>query len=248
MRHFPGARKFLYLIFIAAMAFNRSSNANSGNDSIVIENFENYSAKNNFLNVWLLRDDNKNEASNDYKIISEENNNFLSAKSNGTSIQIAKKINWDIKSYPVLSWKWRANKLPDEANENAKGKNDSGASIYILFQRSNIPFLSWKYQPVNVIKYVWSTKLPAGDIVRKQKTKAGKIIYEGHFFVIESGNENLGKWITEKRNVLEDYKKVFKESPKNDPYLFAILSDSNDTKSSAAADYDDIIIEKVSDK
>ncbi|MFH0975345.1 MAG: DUF3047 domain-containing protein [Spirochaetota bacterium] len=212
---------------------------------IIFENFEKYSDKDDIFNTWLLRSDNKKEASSVYKITEENKNKFLNAVSKGNSVQIAKKITWDIKSYPVLSWKWRMKSLPENANEEARGKNDSGASIYILFQRSRIPFLSWEYQPVNVIKYVWSTTLPQGKIVRKEKTKLGSVIYEGYFFVIESGLGNAGKWMNEERNVLNDYRKVFKEDPKYDPYLIAILSDSNDTKSTAIADYDEIIIKNA---
>jgi hypothetical protein len=214
------------------------------NMSIVLEDFEKYSDKDDIFNTWLLRDDNKKEASGTYKIIIENGNKFLNVISSGNSIQIAKKIKWDIRAYPVLSWKWRAVILPNEANEDARGKNDSGASVYVIFQRSRIPFLSWEYQPINVIKYVWSTTLPIDKVVYKEKRKLGNTIYEGYFFVIETGMENSGKWITEERNVLNDYKKVFGESPKYDPYLVAILSDSNDTKSSAKADYDDIVIKK----
>ncbi len=211
---------------------------------IILEDFEKYSNEDDFFNTWLIRDYDKKEASGVYNVLSENNNKFLSARSSGNSIQIAKKVKWNIKSFPMLSWKWRASVLPKEANEDARGKNDSGASIYVIFQRSRLPFLSWEYQPINVIKYVWSTTLPAGKIVYKEKSKLGGKIYEGYFFVIETGAENTGKWIVEERNVLDDYRKVFGESPKYDPYLIAILSDSNDTKSSAFADYDEIIIKK----
>ncbi len=250
MKNFPKIIKFISLTFILFLILYCLRNAESDNGaegdngSIILENFEGYSNTNNIFNTWLLRNDNPNEASVIYKINTEDGNKFLNAKSTGTSIQIAKKIKWDIKSFPVLSWRWRTIEIPKDANEDAKGRNDSGAAIYVIFQRSTIPFLSWKYQPINVIKYVWSTNLPVGKIVHKDRKTAGKIIYEGNFIVIESDTANLGKWITEERNVLEDYKKVFKESPKKDPYLIAILSDSNDTKSSAIADYDDIIIKK----
>ena len=138
--------------------------------------------------------------------------------------------------------------LPDGANEEARGKNDSGLAIYVIFQRSRIPFLSWKYQPINVIKYVWSTTLPVGKVVRKDKTRLGSIIYEGYFIVLQSGTGNIGKWIMEERNVLDDYRKVFGEDPEYNPYLIAVLSDSNDTKSKAVADYDEIIIKKLPEK
>ena len=58
----------------------------------------------------------------------------------------------------------------------------------------------------------------------------------------------MGKWIAEERNVLNDYKKVFGKSPKDDPILIAILSDSNDTRSIAVAEYDDIVIRRNNEK
>jgi hypothetical protein len=39
--------------------------------------------------------------------------------------------------------------------------------------------------------------------------------------VIRSGSEDLGKWLTERRNVAEDYTKIFGESP-DDPKATSI--------------------------
>ena len=160
----------------------------------------------------------------------------------------SRKKYWDLKIHPFLSWKWRVTELPEGANEEAGGKNDSPAAIYVVFPRKQIPFISWKYQPINVIKYVWSSTLPVGKIVKKQKDKLDTTIYEGRFVVLRSGKDDMGKWISEKRNVLDDYKKLFGAYPKYNPILVAILTDSNDTKSRAAADYDDIVKEKISDE
>ena len=243
--------KIINVFFISVIVFcisYFSADCTADNSSIVVEDFEKYSEGDNIFTSWLLRDDDKKNASGVYKVILENNNKFLSAKSSGNSIQIAKQVKWDIKKFPVLSWKWRAKVLPNAASEETRGKNDSGASVYVIFQKSHIPFLSWQYQPINVIKYVWSTGLPVGRVVYKEKTKLGKKIYEGYFYVVESGMENAGKWISEERNVLDDYKKVFGENPRYDPYLIAILTDSNDTKSSALADYDDIVVRRESDK
>lgn len=248
MKHTSKIIIFCSSVFFVLVFYYLSQECVTENMSIVLEDFEKYSDNENVFNTWLLRGDNKKAASGTYKVTNENGNKFLSAESAGSSIQIAKKVKWDIKSMPVISWRWRATILPENANEKAKGKNDSGASIYVIFQRSRIPFLSWEFQPINVIKYVWSTTLPVDEVVYKEKSRLGNTIYEGYFFVIESGERNAGKWITEERNVLNDYKKVFGGNPKYDPYLIAILSDSNDTKSKAAADYDDIIIKKGDDK
>ncbi len=232
----------VFILFILLLGMQDVVKSNSHN-SILIDDFEKY--QNNLFNTWLLRTSSIEEAAKIYTIKTDKNkNSFLSAKSLGTSIQIAKKVNWDLRSYPFLTWKWRAIQLPTGANEAARGRNDSGAAIYVIFQRAKIPFLSWKYQPINVIKYVWSTTLPKGTVVNKDKTKLGSTIYEGRFLVLQSGKESLKKWITEKRNVLLDYKRLFGGTPEYNPYLIAILTDSNDTRSIAIADYDDIIIQK----
>ncbi len=211
---------------------------------IIIDSFERYN--NNFFRIWLLRNDTVENAEKIYKIRSENENKYLHAETAGGSIQIAKNVSWDIRTYPILSWKWRVLELPEKADEEAKGKNDSAAAIYVVFQRKQIPILSWKYQPVNVIKYVWSTSLPVGRVVKKKKEKLETAIYEGRFVVLRSGKEDTGRWISERRNVLEDYIKMFGENPRYNPILIAILTDSNDTKSRASADYDDIIKEMIS--
>ena len=56
--------------------------------------------------------------------------------------------------------------------------------------------------------------------------------------VLRSGApEKKGEWVEERVNVLDDYKKYFdaKETPK--PAGIAVLTDSDDTNSSAEGDY-----------
>jgi hypothetical protein len=210
----------------------------------ILEDFESYKNPDKVFSEWLLRDDNEKAAAKIYVIKEEEKNKYLNADSKNDSIQIAKKISWDIKTYPVLQWKWRVNTLPENGNEDINSKNDSAAAVYVIFQRKNMPFLSWKYQPINVIKYVWSATLPEKQIVRKKKEKIGSTIYEGRFIVLKTGTSQIGSWITEERNVLNDYLDQFGHTPEYNPLLIAILTDSNNTQTTANADYDDFIIGK----
>ena len=55
--------------------------------------------------------------------------------------------------------------------------------------------------------------------------------------VIRTGTDEKGKWITEERNVLEDYKKLFGREPPN-PVAFGFLIDGDDTKGKSWGDYD----------
>ncbi len=196
------------------------------------------------LSSWNIRDATRREAYRTYSIKQEGNNRFLRATSYRSSIQIAKRVNWHLSSFPVLSWQWRVHRVPRGANEQKRGRNDSAAAVYVVFLRTEIPYVSWRYQPINFIKYVWSTSLPTMRVINKIKKKIGATLYEGRFIVLQSGKEKIGQWITERRNVIRDYRMAFGKTPEKNPVLVAILTDSNDTKSSAIADYDTIVIKE----
>jgi hypothetical protein len=55
--------------------------------------------------------------------------------------------------------------------------------------------------------------------------------------VIRSGTSPKGEWTEERVNVLEDYKKYFNESEVPKTAGIAVLTDSDDTRSTAQGDY-----------
>lgn len=59
-------------------------------------------------------------------------------------------------------------------------------------------------------------------------------------FVVQDGDEKLKQWITERRNVYEDYKKAFGEEPTMISGA-AIMTDTDNTRESAVAWYGDIV-------
>jgi hypothetical protein len=67
-----------------------------------------------------------------------------------------------------------------------------------------------------------------------------------HMIVIESGSAKLNTWITEERNVYEDYKRAFGEEP---PMIsgIAIMTDTDNTGESAEAYYGDIVLKRRTD-
>jgi hypothetical protein len=58
--------------------------------------------------------------------------------------------------------------------------------------------------------------------------KTGMVTY----IVVRSGDADLGKWLTERRNVRDDFKKIYGEEPDN-PGVVSVSIDSNDTGSYA---------------
>ncbi len=110
--------------------------------------------------------------------------------------------------------------LPTGGNACQKSTDDEAAQVYVAWLRSPEAVRS------RIIGYVWDSTAPAGTICKSQKTSTVTYI------VLRSGSDELGKWITERRNVVEDFRKIYGEAPDN----FTALSlgiDSDDTRSSA---------------
>jgi Protein of unknown function (DUF3047) len=77
-----------------------------------------------------------------------------------------------------------------------------------------------------IIGYIWDSTAPVGTICKSQKT--GTVTY----IFLRSGGGELGKWITERRNVVEDFRKIYGGVPDN-PTALSLSIDSDDTASSA---------------
>ena len=58
-------------------------------------------------------------------------------------------------------------------------------------------------------------------------------------FVVESGTEKLNQWITEERDITEDYQVAFGE-PQTAITSIAVMTDTDNTGGSATAWYGDI--------
>jgi len=237
-------RKFtLIIIFLFAIISSgiiQPQMLQSGSECIMLEDFQKYG--DNPFSEWSAKE-NISYAYPIYKINQENGNKFLHASTinYNKSIQLGKSnIQWDLYSYPYISWDWRVGILPNGGNEYPGHANDSAAGIYVVFQTKSIPYAKWQYQPANWIKYVWSTTLPVGTVITKKVSKMGMDLYEGRYIVVASGYNNLGKWITYKRNVVEDYQNTFGVKPVYKAIVIGILTDSNKTKSRAVADYDNI--------
>jgi len=65
-----------------------------------------------------------------------------------------------------------------------------------------------------------------------------------HYIVVRSGSADLGKWITEKRNVLEDYKKIYGESPSEAAGVITLSINSQNTGSRAESLFGKILFRK----
>ncbi|MFH1261939.1 MAG: DUF3047 domain-containing protein [Pseudomonadota bacterium] len=159
-----------------------------------------------------------------YRIEEENGTKFLHAEDHGQSVQLFRKKGWPIKKELFLTWSWRAHRFPAGADERVPGKNDSVAGIYVIWPR-------WWFVP-QILKYVWSESAPAGTVIRRSKWYS--------ILVVRSGGSPTGTWVKESRDVAADFKDSFGRPPP-DPVAVGFLTDANDTKGVAEADYGEVV-------
>jgi hypothetical protein len=158
----------------------------------------------------------------DFTIVENEGHKVLRLRSDGDSSNISKQIKGEVtlRDTPVLEWVWKVVVLPKGADLRRKETDDQAAQIYVTWPRFPEAVRS------RIIGYVWDTTAPAGLTVSSQKT--GTVTY----VVVRSGAAELGQWLTERRNVREDFKRIHGEEPEG-PSVVSIGIDSDDVKGSA---------------
>lgn len=202
--------------------------------SVVIDDFET-APIGGFPPGWKAWRGDTDEAKRVYRIQEENGNRYLAAEDDGASIIIRKELrSWNPREYPILSWRWRARKLPKGGDERIGEKNDSAVAVYVVLDQNffHIP---------KTLKYVWSTTLPAGT----EHRRGG--IGRPHVIVLQSGPETLRQWVTESVNVYEDFIRVFGKEPPDKAVGIGVLTDGNATKSPSAGDYDRFVVHRHRD-
>jgi DUF3047 family protein len=187
-------------------------------ECVTVENFSK-GKLGEFPPDWKPRKDAGREV---YSIQELDGLRFLRAVAKSLGIQAAKPYEWDPKAYPTLAWSWRPVEFPAGSDERQSKTNDSAVSVYAVF-----PHSAWS---VKTLKYIWSAVVPVGA---RLSSSAGLT----QVLVLRSGTEKKGVWTEERVNVFENYQKFFAETETPKASGIAVLTDSDDTKSTAQGDY-----------
>ena len=211
----------LSVVGVAGLAFAQAAPPAAPADCLVLEDFSK-SKVGAFPEGWQVR---KDDGKSVYTVQQEGGKRFLRAVAKGLGIQAARETpDWNLDTHPVLAWSWRAREFPKGADERESGTNDSALAVYM-----GVPYS--KVRGPKTVKYIWSEKVPNGTLL---ESNGGLTQVR----VIQSGPAKNG-WVEERVNVLKDWKTAFKESETPKAAGIAVLTDSDDTKSSAAGDYAD---------
>ncbi len=162
----------------------------------------------------------------DYRVVREETGSVLRAESNAAASALMLKQKINLKELPILSWRWKVEKILGKGDARSKAGDDYAARIYVIFPH-------WFFPKTRAINYIWANKLPTGAVVPNSFTSRAIMI------AVQSGEEHAGKWMAESRNVRDDYRAIFGEEPPLAGAI-AVMTDTDNTGGSAVAWYDDI--------
>jgi hypothetical protein len=169
--------------------------------SLVLEDFQVKEAD-GFPSNWEHESQRSESKGRDaYKVQTENGVNFLAAKDAGQRIK-KKKIDWDPKALPVLTWRWRLQKSTTDT--------EPIAAIYASLD------IDLMFIPV-FTKYVWSATKPEGTL-----TEGG--MFSGSEIVVQSGTKEVGQWFEERVNVYEDFKRIHQHEPAAKAWGISIIA------------------------
>ncbi len=163
-----------------------------------------------------------------YTLVTDNGRTVLKAHSRNAASGLIKKVDLKPEEYPLLRWSWKIEHTLKGEDVKKKKGDDFAARVYVVFPRT----FFWR---MRAITYVWAAKLPKDSVVPSPYTANSIIV------AVESGDEKVGQWVSEERNILEDYRKFFGEDPPRIGAV-AVMTDTDDTQEEATAYYGDIFL------
>lgn len=183
----------------------------------------------------------------DYMLVEEDIGTVIQAVSNKAASGLIYRKRIDPNRFPILKWRWKVDHVLLKGDLREKQGDDYAARIYVAFafepdkatwmerlRHKSASLFAKEQLPGTALNYIWANKkVPIGTIAANSYVKETKMI------VTQSGPDRCKQWITEKRNLVEDYRQAFDRNP---PEIIAIalMTDTDNTEEKAIAYYGDI--------
>jgi len=182
----------------------------------------------------------------EYALVESNPSVVLEARADGSASGFYRRIRIDPARHQVIEWRWRILQPLAHADPRDPSHEDSPARLVICFhgdvkrldigERNTLRFykaLTGELLPYAMLMYTWSSDAPVGTVAASVHTNKIQMI------VVENGASKTGEWREFRRNVLEDYRRVFGEEP-SDIVAVGVLTDADHTPAKARTQYGDI--------
>jgi hypothetical protein len=176
-----------------------------------------------------------------YTIEDQGRERVLRAESRASASAIVYRTPFNVYEYPRLRWKWKVENVYEKGNARTKEGDDYPLRVYVLFEYdpAKAGFLEKaKHElgkrlfdedlPLSTLVYIWANREDEKGIITNAYASDARMI------VLQKGKKNLGRWIVEERNILDDYRRAFGTDPPAMATL-GIMNDSDNTKEASVS-------------
>ena len=146
----------------------------------------------------------------------------------------------------TLQFTWQVPALIEGADMGLRHADDSPVRVVLAFEGNRRHFsasnallnelslaLTGEEMPYATLMYVWCNHRPVGSVIANPRTDRIQKI------VVESGTDQLKRWLAYERDVRADFQRAFGEAP-GALVAIGLMTDSDNTQSSTRAWYGDI--------
>ncbi len=197
-----------------------------GNEMITVGDFAQGQNARGVPTGWQLKE--KSGAAT-LALVKDEGRHALQLRSTNSSFALQRPLKTDLSEYPILTWDWKVTKLPEGGDFRHAKTDDQAAQLFVAFNHTQS------------IVYLWDTSAPEGFMgdALAPPFMSIKVV------VVRSHPGKIGQWLTETRNVFEDYKKLFGSCSKP-PVVsgMRIQINTQHTKTSAESYFADVKFKK----
>ena len=154
----------------------------------------------------------------------------IRATADNSASGLIRRIDVDPKRCYRILWSWRVDQVQKSADIRMRNREDVAASLYLLF--GDPGFLS---APVSVptLRYVWTNDRVRRESVIDSPYMKGSV----RSLVVRNELRLQGQWITEHRDLRDDYRRAFGAAPNAPISAVAIFTDNDQTSEPVTAFY-----------
>ena len=134
-----------------------------------------------------------------YGLVRDGSNVVLHANAVGAASGLAQFTIFDIKSAPIVEWRWKVNSMIEGADNRVAAREDSPARLIFAFDgdKSQLPLLeravffiteklSGRQLPYALLQYIWAADIPVGTLIEHPHTRRVRML------VVASGAAGVG--------------------------------------------------------
>lgn len=157
-----------------------------------------------------------NTKTNQFALVEDHGTTVLKVKSHDSAGTVLLPFHVQPKDTSHLAWRWKINRVIENADTTKKSSNDYAARVYVFFdvpleslsfaERAKIRLarlLAGSDVPTAALCYVWDNKAPVGT--RYWSPYTSRV----HVLTLQSGNLHANEWIEERHDVAADFRASF---------------------------------------